>query len=138
MGNDLDWQLVTLTSDSPLWHGAIARLLSDRDVIRDLAPITDSPGKVWVIALGCIGASHGVPIGCSALTIGTPHVFGSAYVDARWRRVGIYSAMLDARVALAVTGRARATCTDVTAPMFERRGFGIIRRKGRFTTMERP
>ena len=130
----MTWQTLVLTSQSPLWPAAIAGLALRRDVARSLAPVVDSPGKRWVFALD----EHGVPIGFAALTLGTPHTLGSAYVLPDRRRCGVYTALVEARLLLVGQERITATCTPTTSALLERYGFRPVRRRGKFTTMEKP
>jgi ParB-like chromosome segregation protein Spo0J len=128
MGTDV----VTLTSDHPEFYRLIGPFLGSRDVAREIGgPVYDDPGKTWFAVI-----SDGSAVAVCAAMPGAVTTYQSDYVLPVHRGLGLYRALCAARCA-AFPGPARAVCTPASLGAYLGSGFREVRRKGRFTVVER-
>lgn len=122
-----------MTNASPAFYPLLGPFLGRREVERELGgPLYDDDGKAWLAALGDSGSLLGF---CAAMP-GEVTVYQSDYVLPACRGAGVYRALREARAA-AFPGAARATCNEASLPAYLADGFREVRRKGRFTVVER-
>lgn len=123
------FDLVTLHEPGPL----LGPFLGNADAERELgAPLAHAPGKLWIVA-----TLDGVPAGCGALFLPEDAAeLGSAYVLPAYRGRGIYSDLVDERLAVCSAWPAvTAKCLPRAAGTLARRGFVEVGRKGEYALM---
>jgi len=118
------------------FYDMLGPFLSRREIVKELGfPVWDDDDKSWLVA---IDPNHG-PVGFVAWRPQGDHcVLCSAWTHPDHRRRGVYSTLFDARLAYVGDKKPlRATCTDASRPVLESHGFEPIRKRGRYTVMER-
>lgn len=133
-GRAVTFELVALHEPGPLLEPLQAA--AERDLGAPLAhasvPLAHVPGKLWIVAV-----LDGEPVGCGALFLpeGAAEL-GSAYVLPEHRGRGIYSDLVDERLALCAGWPVvTAKCLPRAAGTLARRGFVEVGHEGEYAIM---
>lgn len=128
-----DLRIVKMTNQDERFYPTIGPYLSKRDIVTELgAPVWDDDSKEWFVAYRgrkLVGFAARRRHGKHAALV-------SAYVLPEHRRTGVYSALLEARVA-DFEGPLRAVATAGSVPALKRSGFKATAKRGKFTVMDR-
>lgn len=131
MGNVL--KIVKMTNEDARFYPAIGPYLSRRSIMAENgSPIWDDDGKEWFVAY------RGRKLaGFAALRmVGGHAALCSAYVLPEFRKRGVYTALVRARLDER-DGPFKAVATECSVPALKRAGFKASGSKGKFTVMER-
>lgn len=122
-------------ADGELWF-LIGRFFADRAIRRALGgPLSSDPNYTWWVAAAEDGTVAGFAGAERRKGVVTLH---HAYVLPDHRGVGIYAALLEARIRWARAQGAseiRATCTEMSRPALLRRGFVVTGHRGQYATV---
>ena len=123
-----------MTHSDPHFYQILGPYLAQRSIAKELGgPIRDDDGKVWVVAL-----DQGVVQGfCAYYLRRETAVLCSAYVRPAYRKQGLYQTLFRHRLTAIGPRRMVSTVTGASVSTFRRFGFQEVRRRGRYTLMQR-
>lgn len=131
-----DFSTRIMTCYDPDFYSVMGPFLSRREIVKEIGgPIWDEPDKVWFVRTCPAGIA-----GFSALQVrGQTAYLLSSYTLPAYRRQGIYTELLQERLAFARKEGCSAACVTATAmsqPMLLAAGFREVGKRGRYTKME--
>lgn len=123
-----------MTNRDTAFYAIMGPFLSRREIVSELGfPAWDDDGKVWYAMM-----SGQIVMGFAAVyPKGEGAVFASAYVLPAYRGRGIYSILLDARLADTSARPITTTATDASRKALEARGFVTKGQRGRYKVMKK-
>jgi GNAT superfamily N-acetyltransferase len=135
----MGYHIQTMTNRDPRFYPLMGPFLARREITAELgAPVYDDDGLVWFIACATSDEPDKV-LGFAAIQPkpDVRHVhFCHAYVRPIARQRGIYTALLEARLAWYVPGmRVTVTANESSRPSYTRHGFTVLRQRGRYFDM---
>jgi GNAT superfamily N-acetyltransferase len=131
MGTDL--KIVRMFNKDENFYSVMGPFLSRREIVAELGnPIWDDPEKEWFIAY-----QGSQMVGFAALRKkGRQTLLVSSYVLPAYRKSGVYTALLKARME-AFQGPLKAIATPSSVPALLKAGMKESGKRGKFTVMDR-
>lgn len=132
MGDLRELEIITMTNNHPEFYRLIGPFLARREIAKELGspyePFWDEDDKLWFVAM-----QAGMVVGLASL-LPKPYgfLFCEAYVVPAFRKQGIHSRLVEARLAHCPQGATvQVLACEISIKQYERRGFTIKRKRGK-------